>query len=186
MQALFSAIKELILNDYKVFVRIGLFLVETKNVYEYITLHSFYLNKKCRYGRAGKEGKYLHPKLCYSYLNKGSEGCNKDDCQYYHPKICKFQENCKNLQKCKFYHKKPKSKNDKTDNTDKANKTAIPSIKNKQDKPIPKDQNFQPTQPPQDTSQSEILMALKELTRQIQEDRTARNQGPRRPCCSQF
>ena len=53
---------------------------------------SFYLNKKCRYGRAGKECKYLHPKLCYSYLNKGSEGCNKDDCQYYHPKICKFLE----------------------------------------------------------------------------------------------
>ena len=51
---------------------------------------------------------------------------------------------------------------------------------------VQKDQNFQAVPTPQDTSQSEIMMALKELTRQIAEDRAARNQSQRRPCCSQY
>ena len=57
------------------------------------------------------------------------------------------------------------------------------------DKPkqtIQKDQNFQTIPTPQDTSQAAILMALKELTRQIAEDRAARNQSQRRSCCSQY
>ena len=43
---------------------------------------SFYLNKKCRHGREGKECKFSHPKICYTFINKGKEGCDEENCQF--------------------------------------------------------------------------------------------------------
>ena len=140
---------------------------------------NFYINKKCRHGRSGLECKFLHPKLCYSYLNKGEEGCKNENCEYFHPVFCKFQENCKNKH-CKFYHKKAPKKNMSSDDKTIHNKT------NKSVKSSKAPQNFHQAKVSQDTSQqtqNQILEALKELTKVILEDRAPKPQ--KRNCCSQ-
>ena len=127
----------------------------------------FYLNKKCRHGRNGKECHYLHPKLCYSYLNKGTDGCNKENCEYFHPIFCKFQEKCKSKE-CKFYHKKQPKKNNILENE--ANKRNVNNSPNNTNNPQnshrnthqnshqnPRQnshQNFQNSQALEDTSQN--------------------------------
>ena len=153
----------------------------------------FYINKNCRHGRSGKECHYLHPKLCYSYLNKGNDGCNKENCEYFHPTFCKYQEKCKS-KKCKFFHKKQPKKNTDDDDSKKkmdedssnskinhhnlqSNSHRVSHLNSHQ---IP-DQNFQKSPIPQDTSQIQILEVLKELTKMIMEDRNQR----KRNCCSQ-
>ena len=49
----------------------------------------FYVQFRCKFGRAGKECDYSHPKICLTLMNKGTQGCPKSDqCEYVHPKMC--------------------------------------------------------------------------------------------------
>ena len=64
-----------------------------------------YLMGKCRHGRQGDDCSYHHPKLCFKFLNKGSDGCKLENCEFTHPKMCRFEIKC-NKQDCKYLHPK--------------------------------------------------------------------------------
>ena len=43
----------------------------------------------CQYGRRGQRCPNQHPSMCFKFLRYGTRGCNKLDCTYSHPKMCK-------------------------------------------------------------------------------------------------
>ena len=118
--------------------------------------------------------------MCF-YLEKGKEGCKKGNCEFYHPKMCKFEKNCNN-QNCRRLHPKPKDKrkNKKEENdnevevivredkkeTSKPNDNPNPNPKAK--KVVKENEDFQKDKIIQDTSQVEMRNLLEELSRNVQ------------------
>ena len=43
----------------------------------------------CQYGRHGQSCPNQHPSMCFKFLRYGTRECNKLDCTYSHPKMCK-------------------------------------------------------------------------------------------------
>ena len=88
---------------------------------------SKYKTGKCPHGLRGNKVlngtvcKFQHPKRCTRYSRFGTQkkvGCTKgDNCQYYHPKLCKFsvKEKCCTNKECTFVHLKG-TKRKRTDN----------------------------------------------------------------------
>ena len=85
-------------------------------------LHSnvckFYRSAKCIYGMDGKTKdkrgntcQYDHPTICkkFKMFEKNPEkGCQEKECDKMHVKFCKWYQDCKNKENCKFYHPKRK------------------------------------------------------------------------------
>ena len=67
----------------------------------------FYVQFRCKHGRAGKECDFAHPKICLTLMNKGSKGCpSSENCEYIHPRMCSKSINgnkCEN-RKCLLGH----------------------------------------------------------------------------------
>ena len=45
-------------------------------------------------------------------MDKGKDGCDKTDCEYHHPQMCKYEKNCKK-EDCKYLHPRLFRKNEK-------------------------------------------------------------------------
>ena len=73
-----------------------------------------FLEWDCKHGTTGEKlimgrpCKDRHPVVCKRFLRLGTskKGCTKDDCELFHPKLCKFvqTEACCHNSKCKLYH----------------------------------------------------------------------------------
>ena len=64
---------------------------------------TFYIQYRCKFGPAGKDCSFDHPKICKPFMKSNLEGCKKgENCQYLHPKMCPKSgkgQNCNSL-KC--------------------------------------------------------------------------------------
>ena len=67
-------------------------------------LCKFYMQRHCQYGRRGQSSPNQHPSMCFKFLRYGTRGCNKLDCTYSHPKMCKMTGRS-NRKNCFYYHK---------------------------------------------------------------------------------
>ena len=67
----------------------------------------FYMQGHCQYGRRGQSCPNQHPSMCFKFLRYGTRWCNKLDCTYSHPKMCKTAlatGRC-DRKNCFYYHK---------------------------------------------------------------------------------
>ena len=72
-----------------------------------------YKRGNCKYGMAGNECKYRHPKKCRKFMAYGDKdtkrGCTKGrSCEFYHPRLCRnsvSKKECLHID-CKFVHLK--------------------------------------------------------------------------------
>ena len=62
---------------------------------------------QCKYSRRGQSCPNQHPSTCFKFLRYGTRGCNKLDCTYSHPKMCKTAPTTGRCdrKKCFYYHK---------------------------------------------------------------------------------
>ena len=67
----------------------------------------FYMQGHCQYGRRGQSCPNQHPSMCFKFLRYGTRGCNKLDCTYSHPKMCKTALTTGRCDRknCFYYHK---------------------------------------------------------------------------------
>ena len=65
------------------------------------------LQGQCQYSRLGQSCPNQHPFMCFKFLRYGTRGCNKLDCTYTHPKMCKtaLTTNRCDRKNCLYYHK---------------------------------------------------------------------------------
>ena len=61
----------------------------------------------CQYGRRGQSCPTPHPPMCFKFLRNGARGCNKLDCTYAHPKMCRIALTTGRCARknCFYYHK---------------------------------------------------------------------------------
>ena len=61
----------------------------------------------CQYGRRGQSCPYQHPSMYFKCLHYGTRGCNKFNCTYSHPKMCKTAVTTGRCDRkhCFYYHK---------------------------------------------------------------------------------
>ena len=67
----------------------------------------FYMQGHCQYGRRGQSCPNSHPPMCFKFLRNGARGCNKLDCTYAHPKMCRMALTTGRCDRknCFYYHK---------------------------------------------------------------------------------
>ena len=69
----------------------------------------YYIKRECKYGRAGNECKFRHPKICPRFSKDGDRkaGCKKgSSCSDFHPKACwesMERKECSRI-KCRYFH----------------------------------------------------------------------------------
>ena len=91
---------------------------ERKNLHNNVC--KFYRSAKCKYGITGKDKdkrgnicQYDHPPICHEYrkFEKNPEkGCKEKECVKMHYNFCQWYHDCKDMDNCKLYHPKRKTK----------------------------------------------------------------------------
>ena len=69
----------------------------------------YYITRECKYGRAGKECKFNHPRICQGFSRDRDRrgGCTKGkNCQDFHPNTCWESLETKQCsrRKCRYFH----------------------------------------------------------------------------------
>ena len=67
----------------------------------------YYVKRECVHGRAGKECKFRHPKICPRYAKNGDRngGCKKGpNCHDFHPKLCSLEKRECSRIRCQYFH----------------------------------------------------------------------------------
>ena len=92
--------------------------IERKNLHSNVC--KFYRSAKCKYGVTGKDKDYKgnicqydHPPICHEYrkFEKNPEkGCKEKECVKMHYNFCQWYHDCKDMDNCKLYHPKRKTK----------------------------------------------------------------------------
>ena len=67
----------------------------------------FYMQGSCKHGKRGSNCLFPYPPMCFTFIGKGSKGCDKGSlCTYAHLKLCRASVSNSRCKRkiCHFYH----------------------------------------------------------------------------------